>query len=556
MGDFNPQAFVAKTEAFDPNAFVAKAAAAEPTPSIQAPAPDVGQGETFANSGANALPLGKQLVDLLSTGVLGALRPSPGVKLTPKAVEEMKSQGLGTPKEQPGLLELYRKVRDDREARTAAGEDQNKWTGRLGKGVGTALSIAAPLPGINVGAGMSGRLISNGLTGLGYGSIGGLTGSKADLSKGEFGQAALDTAGGAGAGLGLGLAGGAGGELLAAVGRKVAPALQSFANRKALNALGAMKPELNALGSSAGQDLGQFARDSRVVTPFASKATMASRAKAGMSRNGPVTTSALRELDSLAAPGEQMDTRDAAERVAALAQSLRSRPALATTANKIETEAERIAAAPGPNGELLPGASRMSLADFEQNIARPYKQTTNWNTDLALPKETLKQLPGTLESAVEEKAGQIANRTGSDALKRYVAAKRDFGKYADLSDIAEEGLKRQASNHSFGLKDAILGGAGMAMGGAHSPTGGLISGALSIGGSKLANAYGDQLLASGAGSLANSLTSQAPGLAGRYAATALAPTASSRITPEMAALIAALRSHKRDEPALAMRSDQ
>ncbi len=191
MSDFDPKAYAeaAGEPAFDPAAY----ASAQTPPVTQ---PKVGVGETFLNSSTNALPLGKQLVDMISTGAFLAGKPKAGATLTPQAIAEMKRLGIAVPgEESSGLLETYRKIRDTREGRTAAGESQNPITAAVGKGTGVALSLAAPLPKVTVGSGVPGRIVSNMATGGVYGGINSAAGSSADLSKGEILKTLSDAVG-------------------------------------------------------------------------------------------------------------------------------------------------------------------------------------------------------------------------------------------------------------------------------------------------------------------------------------------------------------------------
>lgn len=176
---------------------------------LPAGTPAVGAGETFVNSGANALPLGKQVVDSLSALLLHANRPESSFHLTPQALEEAKKLGIKLPEEpkEPSLVEDYRNLRDTRAARTAAGEEQNPVAALGGKALGTTASILAPLPGIEAGGALvpetvagsklAAKALAGGLTGAGYGALSGAAGSSADLTKGEVKQALKDAAKGA-----------------------------------------------------------------------------------------------------------------------------------------------------------------------------------------------------------------------------------------------------------------------------------------------------------------------------------------------------------------------
>lgn len=188
------------------------------------PPPKVGAGETFVNRAVNAIPLAGRLTDAISTGVMQGAKAlgvgESGVKFTPQAQAELDAMGVERLPEStiPGAVETYRKMRDTRAGRTAAGSQQNPWAGRLGTLTGVGLSLLAPLPKAP-GAGVG----SSAATGVGYGALGGLTEGKADLTRGEVGQAIEDTVEGGLVGGALGLAG----HGLMALGRRGVRALRN-----------------------------------------------------------------------------------------------------------------------------------------------------------------------------------------------------------------------------------------------------------------------------------------------------------------------------------------
>src|SRR3990167_2443256 len=99
-----------------------------------------------------------------------------------------------------GILEDYRKARDEERAKTTEAESVNPKSylgGQITGGVATA-----SIPG--AGAATLGRAAA---LGAGYGAASALGESGADITRGEVGQAAKDVALGAGVGLGAGVAG-------------------------------------------------------------------------------------------------------------------------------------------------------------------------------------------------------------------------------------------------------------------------------------------------------------------------------------------------------------
>lgn len=510
----------------------AEAAGATPAPAAKA-VPSVGGGETFLNKAAEALPLGRPLVNALTALGMKALRPSAGARLTPQAAAE-----LGMPQEAPtpGLAQEYRNARDAFAQRTAAGSEENKLAAAGGSLFGTGLSLLAPLPKVAIGgktAGAGARILNNALTAGGYGALNGVVNGRGDLTRGEVGQALKDAAGvdalaqaaedakaghygraaldvmGAG-GIGGALTGGALGSAVEGVKAsgilpKAAAALRRVGDKQAFKALGGMKPQINELGEEAARRIGSDALDTRVLTPLASRNTMLERATAALKEAGAGTSGALSELD--AAGQSALTKQAAAARVNQLADELAKKPAMRNLANRFRLEAQNILE--------TPGEGPMSLRDFEELIARPYKQTTNWGADLPLAKETLKQLPRALEGQVEKEAGALASRTGkTGGLEKYQQAKKDFGKFAAIADIAEEGVRRDTSKKAMGLYDAMAGmSAATHALASHDPIGAALKFGVGVGASKLASRFGNQFSATGARALSNALTSPELGAA-------------------------------------------
>ncbi len=163
------------------------------------PQEQVGGAETYVNRAVGMIPGATRLTDAIAAMALEA-GSSGGARatLTPEARAELQAMGEDVP-EDPGLVDRYREVRDRRAERTELGSQQNPWAGRAGALTGFGLSLFAPLPkasGTGLGAAVK--------TGAGYGAFQGLTEGGADLTRGEFGEAALDTLKGAAAGGALG----------------------------------------------------------------------------------------------------------------------------------------------------------------------------------------------------------------------------------------------------------------------------------------------------------------------------------------------------------------
>lgn len=145
--------------------------------------------------------------DELGAGLQAAMQALPGGKRTDAEGREMSA------------LDVYRAARGENRADAELGRKQNPTASKIGTGLGVGASLI--LPGVaagkaaRVGAGIGEIAKAGALTGLKQGAFwGGLAGagnSEADLTRGEVGRLAFDTAAGGvgGAALGAGLGAGA-----------------------------------------------------------------------------------------------------------------------------------------------------------------------------------------------------------------------------------------------------------------------------------------------------------------------------------------------------------
>jgi hypothetical protein len=265
------------------------------------------------------------------------------VKFSPEAKAEMQAAGLWRPEYEgnvKGALDTYRDVRDMRNERTAAGGEQNKWAARIGTGAGVVPTIAAgfgpqlgkllPVAASRVAptagrfAQLLGKVGAGAETGAAYGTLYAMTNGRADLTRGEFSQAAQDIAGTEGWKnsienyskgnygrsfldmLGAGATGGAlGGALAPALVEGVqktpglARAVERFARSRAVKAT---EPDLAHYRMLERQgrldELGADLLENKIVTPFASTTNIADRAAAVAEDRGAKIGQFLDDVDS------------------------------------------------------------------------------------------------------------------------------------------------------------------------------------------------------------------------------------------------------------------
>ncbi len=214
MADFDPDSFLAdSSDGFDPDAFVADAPAEQEPPADQGPPMDAAPMGAQAFGGgasdgtlATPTPQGRQkaLLDRiraaglgLGRGVLGGVGDN--INGVVEGITDKAAAKLGYQQDKP-FADSYRSGRDY--SRKIGDEAQAEFPtefggGNLIGGVASGVLGATILPGGLAAKGMQAvkqGAILGGLTGLGN--------SRADLTKGEIGGAALDTAGSAALGAG------------------------------------------------------------------------------------------------------------------------------------------------------------------------------------------------------------------------------------------------------------------------------------------------------------------------------------------------------------------
>ena len=248
-------------------------------------APNVGPWETWVNKTLAAVPGARPAADALAAGTLQGFKlfglGGERAQLTPQARATLEAHGTPVPTPQeaiPGPVVTYRQVRDTRKARTEAGAQQNPTAANLGTATGVGLTLLAPLPKANLGASLAGRLGSGAVTGAGYGALAGLTEGDADLTRGEWKRAALETA----LGGGIGAAGGAAasgvasgvGAMVKALRGRAGKGVQAAVNQEAARqtelaekSIRSKQGEFRSAVQSASRDLEVMQREAQSLPP-------------------------------------------------------------------------------------------------------------------------------------------------------------------------------------------------------------------------------------------------------------------------------------------------
>ena len=421
----------------------------------------VGADETFAIRAADALPLGRPIVNTLAAMVGQTARAggvgAPGARLGPASIAALQEQGLDVP-EQPAsqigsFLEEYRRIRDERDIRGDVGSAHNKWAGRAGTGVGIAATALVPVANALKGPQSLGR--SAGIAAL----LGGLQGtgdSRADLTRGEVGQQALDT--------GVGAAFGAVGGVLGHGMSKAAP--YAFAKLRDYLTKGSMNAGRRALLGGADSLSGRIPVSDEAVKEAIDQ---------GAIRLGGSTQGTSRRLDAARetvgdAYGSVLDALEAAgvrgPNAGQVAQQLRARGAeIAPTTiqpnvpRAFTTAADRVAAkgvvGVGDEAGTLGLRQAESIKRSAQDLAN-YARLAKQDKPLNLAqKEVASIIRRANEDAVEQ-AGQRMGGEVGELAESFVPLKTQLGRLIEASDAAERGAAAAGRRSGSSLTGTVL----------------------------------------------------------------------------------------------------
>lgn len=455
-----------------------------------------------------------------STGAGRAALEALGFGVTP--TQTMAGGKVYTPEEED-LTQFYREGRE---------------MGRLEKERAQASAPKAYLGGQVVGAvGQAALLQGLGVPvatpagAVGMGALQGLGASEADLTNGELGQAALDTAtgaafGAAGYGLGKGLEKAAPvvGQQLSKAARKLGldeaaqaaktkidDALRQFAAMRAVKATGAIQSDINKETEKQILKKGQTLLEEGLIPWSGSKAVIEQNALKAQQLAGETMEDILRTADA-----EMFVNRfDVAAKGAKEFD-------WSKVLNRINTE---VRAKLGATGQRVSGASlRSGVGEFAPSLFDDIAKTASegggfvaanrLKSEIAdgaystlankLQNRVAKQVERTLNDEIERQLKEIA---GAKIASEFTRAKNIYG----ATKLAQRGLKRAAAqqgNNLFGLSEMLAGPslAGISAVVGAEPLGIATSGAVGALATKLAKDRGSAVLARGAQALR-----QAPG---------------------------------------------
>lgn len=430
-------------------------------PVTEPPPPQVGAGETFALRGAQALPAGGLLSDLLSTGAYLALRPTPGVVIPEAAKAELAAMGVQVeePKEE-GAVDAYRDIRDTRRLRTAAGSQQNPNAARAGTALGIGATIAAPfLPKVNVGSGASGRIASAALTGGAYGALSGLTDGEADLTMGDVSGAMRDTAEGAAFGAALGGAAGGAAEGI----RPAAGALRRFATEQARRTIQGGSDVMAGSRVPLSGEAADEVLTSGGIRPFSTTQATAERIERLAAERGAVYGRILDELEAQGVQGPRARelADDIYRRYLEEYPNYVSSKAIPDIYNRVSQNVDD-AARPGPEPVQGPVRERLGLRQTER-IKQDLQDMAKFERLNANPSnEAYRELSSMVRQANEDAITAAAQAAPEGSRLRTLGesfrpVKQQLARTLEARHFARPAASKAQQRNPVNLKDLAVG---------------------------------------------------------------------------------------------------
>lgn len=366
-------------------------------------------------------------------GVAGSLKIGDGPRLTPQAKAELEAKGQRLPDDRGGR-ELTRDNIRDEDRRAQKFHPGKNMAGRIGGGMAAAYLLPGGAP--KSIAGMMGY-------GAGFGALGGLGASEADLEKGEYGRALLDT--GIGAGTGAALSG------LAGVGLKKAPGLLDYLSDTTRQ--GALNKGRNVLLNGADQLSSNAPIPEAVVLraiqeghikPFGTTQGAATRLEKALNEAGGEYGAQLNKLQDLGAQG--FDALDVASKLSARADELAGKSGDPRLEKLLRDAADHILDTATKN-KAAAQSGRMPLRDAEF-----YKKTVQDRARYGKVEDKpldpyLREVASTVRQANEDAVAQAGLLAGkgtplAEAADSFVPLKTRYGELAQALAAAEKGVAR------------------------------------------------------------------------------------------------------------------
>lgn len=413
----------------------------------------------------------------------------------------------------------YAKARDVSKIEFNKAEKENPGSylaGNLGGGILPAIltggvsaegSVAKGLSSL-LGGSIGKETAANALTGAGYGALGGVGSSNADLTKGQGSQLLSDALKNAGVGAGAGA-------IVGKVAGALSPeALEEVSAKQAVSATDPTKGQAKALRKAppameGGNRLVEQGKNLQskyvgpsgesvgpIVTPFASGETMLDRAEKLAEQSGKHIGEIIGELDGK----YSIDNPEIREHFVNPTDIVSK---IEDLQNQFVKNGEIVPLYEGEYNKLQKAIDTVSKfgnnpIDFAE--AHQLKQLISksaYGNKGELVDELMGNVRGIVNDSIEDAADKVSSLTGdADLHNSYMNAKEYYRTAKDAMKSLEGKVAGNISGRDLGITDYMAGGLGLA-------THGLTGGVAAAGINKLSKNYGANIAASGFKNVAN-----------------------------------------------------
>ena len=296
----------------------------------------------------------------------------------------------------------------------------------------------------------------------GYGGANALANSNADLTKGEFGQAAKDTAIGAGFGGLVGAGVNAASPYVSSAFDKLTPKvadyLKGVANRQSAAAMGASKATYNKLGQAGVEDVGRYGLDNKLFGPLSSTEDMLSNNQAVKDAAMASRKSAYDTIDQAGA--SQFNPGNAAAKVEADAGQFNRLSPLNSGQNaQLQNTLDAI---------KLRGSDNIPMSQAQDLVEELGKQAKFNNMSSSGANDVAKDAYSSIRGSINDAADAASDATGVPGLKDTIQnANSTYASAKNAQKLMQGQLNGELGNSGggiFNLPTAL--GAAPATGGA------------------------------------------------------------------------------------------
>lgn len=381
------------------------------------------------------------LSDEFSGGV-EALGKALGVEGAGGKIKDIKLSKEGPTLDWETLRDAYVRARDLEREALKKGKEENP---EAAIAANIAGSIVSPVNKLMPGASLAKQgAVVGGLTGLGA--------AEGDLS--EQGKQALQ---GAAMGGVLGKALDVATPLVQKGVQSLGQKSEQLANRLAARALGAERGTIKKLGLDKVEDIGRYALDEGVVTPFSNADELVKRNEALQQKAGQMMSDVYSQIDEAGA--STFNPLDVASQVENKIGGFYRSPINRGETNQLENTLESI---------LMRGDKNISLKEA-QALKEELGKVAKWKQNLQVTdkEQMARDAYGVVSQAIDKATEEGAKSINKEGLSELLTqGKKLYSSSKGAEELLTNKLAREQGNKLFGLTDAITAGAATTYGAA------------------------------------------------------------------------------------------